>query len=86
MGIKELLEAVGYGEVVTRSGLALLAAMSLLEVAPVKINPWSWLFKMLKWIWQAFCRSLNAEVLKKLTEVEKAQNDVKEKLSVYKLK
>ena len=60
-----------------------LGVPTLVQLSPLKINPWSWLFKMLKWIWQGFCRSLNAEVLKKLTEVEKAQNDFKEKLESH---
>ena len=60
-----------------------LGVPTLVQVSPLKINPWSWLLKMMKWIWQGFCRSLNAEVLNKLTEVEKAQNDVKEKLESH---
>lgn len=74
MGIKELLEAVGYGEVVTRSGLALLAAMSLLEVAPVKINPWSWLRRKLGNIFsrwgRAIGKAINSEVVAELNDIK----------------
>lgn len=60
-----------------------LGLPTLVQISPVKINPWSWLLKMLKWLWKGFCRSLNAEVLTELAEVKTAQNDVKAKLESH---
>lgn len=63
--------------------LALLAAVgvpTLLQVSPIKINPWSWIGKGLGWLWCSFRRSLNADVLDKLAEVELAQQETKQKL------
>lgn len=52
MSIQELL-AFGGG--------SLLALMTLMQIAPVKINPWSWLAR-------AIGRAINAEVIKKLDD------------------
>ena len=52
MNIQELLAGGG--------GL-LLALMTLVQLAPVKINPWSWLAR-------AIGRAINAEVIKKLDD------------------
>lgn len=60
--------------------LVALGIPTLVQVSPIKINPWSWIWKMLKWIWRSFCRSLNAEVLAQLSEVRKDQQETKAKL------
>lgn len=57
-----------------------LGLPTLIQISPIKINPWSWIWKMLKWLWRGFCRSLNAEVLAKLSEVETSQLETKQKL------
>ena len=44
-------------------GLA-LAAMTVIQITPVKLDPWSWLAK-------AIGKAINADVLAKLGEVEK---------------
>ena len=60
--------------------VAALGIPTLIQVMPIKINPWSWLLKMLKWIWRSFCRSLNAEVMAQLSQIQEQQQDTKEKL------
>lgn len=60
-----------------------LGVPTLIQLSPLKLNPWSCLFKLLKWLWRAICRSLNAEVLKELADVKTAQNDVKTKLESH---
>ena len=54
--------------------------LTLVQVSPLKLNPWSLIFKGLKWLWRAFCRSLNAEVLGQLQEVRDFQLVTREKL------
>ena len=49
------------GEVIVSGGGLLAAVMTLLQIAPVKIAPWSWLA-------QAIGRAINAEVIKKLDD------------------
>ena len=38
------------------------------------------MWKGLKWLWRGFCRSLNEDVLEKLTAVEQAQRETKAQL------
>lgn len=57
-----------------------LGLPTLLEISPIKINPWSWMLKMLKFLWRGFCRSLNADVLAQLEEMKQSQQDTKTKL------
>lgn len=60
-----------------------LGLPTLIEFSPIKINPWSWLWKMLKSIWRGFCRSLNAEVLTQLSALEKGQIATQEQLEKH---
>ena len=60
-----------------------LGLPTLLQISPLKINPWSGLGKGLKWIWRAFCRSLNADVLSKLSTMEKDQKETQAKLESH---
>lgn len=46
-------------EILADGGISLLVLMTLVQIAPVKINPWSWLAT-------AIGRAVNAEVIKKL--------------------
>ena len=46
-------------EIAGGGGCLLLALMTLVQIAPIKINPWSWLA-------EAIGRAINAEVIKKL--------------------
>ena len=54
-------------EILTNGGGLLVAGMTLIQIAPVKVNPWSWLAR-------AIGRAINGEVLAKLGEVEKRLN------------
>lgn len=60
-----------------------LGLPTLIQLSPLKVNPWSWLWNALKWLWRGFCRSMNAEVLDKLTSVEKEQKETKAKLEKH---
>ena len=48
-------------ELLAGGGGLLLVLMTLMQIAPVKINPWSWLAR-------AIGRTVNAEVIKKLDD------------------
>lgn len=48
-------------ELLTGGGSLLLVLMTLVQIAPVKVNPWSWLAR-------AVGRAINAEVIKKLDD------------------
>jgi hypothetical protein len=60
-----------------------LGLPTLIQISPIKINPWSMVLDMLKWIWRAFCRSLNDDVLKKLAVMETEQMETKDRLEQH---
>ena len=62
------------------AGLGLTA---LIQISPIKINPWSWIWKMLKKMWTGFCRSLTAPVLAELEPVMKEQLIIKQTLEAH---
>lgn len=51
--------------------LALFGGMTLLQIAPIKIDPWSWLARRLG-------RAINGEVLDKVDQLEKRINGLKD--------
>ena len=50
-------------ELLTDGGGLLLVIMTLVQIAPVKVNPWSWLAR-------AIGRAINADVTKELTKIQ----------------
>lgn len=52
---------------------AVLGATALIQISPLKINPWTFVGSMLRKLWRGFCRSLNADVL---SEIEKLKTDL----------
>lgn len=63
--------------------LAALGIPTLFQVSPLRINPWTWLWNLLKLGWRAFCRSLNAEVLKELGSLQAGLNETQKKLDSH---
>lgn len=74
MSITELLAAANIGEVVSHCGIALLAAASLVQISPIKVNPWSWLWrqlgKLLSRCGEAVGKALNGEVIAELSGIK----------------
>lgn len=60
-----------------------LGLPTLIQLSPLKINPWTLLGKALKWLWRAFCRSLNADVLDKLDALEQEEKSTKATLEAH---
>lgn len=51
-------------EAITTVILALIAGTTLVQISPIKVNPWSWIAK-------AIGRAINAEVMQKMDKLEK---------------
>lgn len=60
-------------EILMYSGGGLAVLMTLFQVAPVKINPWSWIAKCIG-------RAFNADVLKELRDLKLEQKNTRTKL------
>lgn len=69
MSIKEIL-----------GGGAVLALLTVVQVSPIKINPWSPLIRFVKWLLSHLGRATNGDVLEKLEEVSRAQQETQKKL------
>lgn len=63
-------------ELFVGGGVGAVAVLSLLEIAPIKVNPWSAIARGLG-------RAFNAEVLADLKAVQKAQQDTRSALDKH---
>lgn len=63
-------------EILLGGGVGVVAILSLLEVAPIKINPWG---ALARWAGKAF----NAEVLADLKAVQEAQKETRDVLDKH---
>ena len=63
-------------EILLNGGGLLVVLLTLVQIAPIKVNPWS---ALIKW----FGKSINADVLKKLDEVETAQKETRARLDAH---
>lgn len=63
-------------EILTGSSLGLIALLTLVQVAPIKINPWSALAK-------GIGKALSADVLKSLDEVKAEQKKSQQRLDAH---
>ncbi len=61
---RERVKPLNLQELLLNGGGVLVAVLTLVQIAPVKVNPWSWLLKKLG-------RAINAEVLEQVQRTEK---------------
>lgn len=59
--------------IMTDGGISLLALLTIIQLAPIKVNPWSAIAKTIG-------RAVNADVLQELAEMKKTQKETREKL------
>ena len=60
-------------EYMTIGGGGLVVLLTLIQIAPIKINPWTWIAR-------GIGRAFNADVLKELNELKQEQEDTRSKL------
>lgn len=60
-------------EILAVLGVA-LGLPTLVQISPIKINPWSWLRKLVKRGWAGFCKSLNAPMLAAMEKMQTEQS------------
>jgi len=63
-------------EILLNGSGILIVLLTVIQIAPIKVNPWS---AIAKWLGKA----INADVLKKLDEVETAQKETRDKLESH---
>lgn len=63
-------------EILLGGGVGVVAILSLVEIAPVKINPW-------RAVARALGRAINGEVLESVEDVKRAQRDTRKALDEH---
>ena len=63
-------------ELLTGGGGLLFVLLTVIQIAPIEVKPWSAIAK-------AFGRAVNADVLKELETVKEGQKEAKEKLEAH---
>ena len=84
MSVAQFFETTGTGETLGKCGIVLAALFTLLQIAPIKINPWSWIGKLIggffKWLGVKIGKGLNGEVVDKLGNINTRLDDVETRL------
>lgn len=65
---------MSWSELLAKSSTLLAVCLTLVQVAPIKINPWSW-------IAQTVGRALNGELFKKIDSLEKKADDLEKEFT-----
>ena len=66
-------------ELLAGSGI-LLALLTLIQLAPIQINPWGWLLRLLRKALTCAGAHINAGVLEQLKELRECQAEMRQKL------
>lgn len=67
---------MGLQEILACGGISVFALTTLIQICPIKVNPWSALAK-------ALGRAINADVMAELSEMKKVQKQTREKLEEH---
>lgn len=65
------------------TGGALTIVLSLVQISPIKINPWTALAEFFRRIFSALGRALNADVLAELEALKRGQQENREHLEAH---
>lgn len=70
MNVLQFLQSAGAGEIAGKCGIALVLLLTLLQITPIKINPWSWIGKLIGSFFKRLAgrigKGINGEVIDKL--------------------
>lgn len=74
MNILEIFKTIDLGEAVTKSGLVAVVICTLLQISPIKINPWSWIATHIG-------RAINRELISKVDSLGSEVKQIKDSVS-----
>lgn len=72
MNLKELIE-----------GGSILLILTLVQISPIKLNPWSWIWQLIQKGVKAIGRAFNADTMKQLEEIKGNQTEIQRKLDEH---
>lgn len=70
------------GEILTGGGI-LIAVLTVLQIAPIQINPWEWLLKLCRGALTSIGEHVNAGVMAELKELRECQKEMRVKLDSH---
>ena len=73
-------------EILTGGGISLVVLLTLIQLAPLKLNPWSAIGKLLKKGFAALGKTMNGEVLAKITGIESNMSSLKDEVAAVQKK
>lgn len=76
MTVAELIALMNNQEVVSQGGVLLLVVLTLLQVSPIKLNPWSWFGKLIGALVRWLGKELNGDVMQKLGRIEEKLSEL----------
>lgn len=72
MTVSEFVSQLSFGKVLGGSGAVFLLLLTLIQIAPIKVNPWTWIARKIG-------RALSGETLDRLDTLEQDVKDMKRK-------
>lgn len=72
MAVSEFVEHLSIGNLLGGSGVILFLLLTLIQISPIKINPWTWLARKIG-------RAFTGEALDRLDNLEKEIKEIKRK-------
>lgn len=84
MSVSSFLSSIGVdiGELLSKYGLWVIAVLTLLQISPIKINPWSWFGKLIGrffgWLGKRIGKAINGEVIADLVDIKLELTELKE--------
>ena len=83
MSVTDLFNQLSAGELLGNCGIVIAVIFTLLQIAPVKINPWSWLAKRIGGFFGGLAKrigkAINGEVITELGEIKRKLADLEER-------
>lgn len=72
MTMSEFFQKINAGNILGGCGIILAILLTLIQISPIKINPWSWLARRIG-------RAFNGEMVERLDRLEKDMKEIKAK-------
>jgi hypothetical protein len=80
LSVTQFLESTETGAMFGKCGIALVILFTLIQIAPIQINPWSWIGRSIsrffKMLGRKIGKELNGEVVSKLGEINTRLDDM----------
>ena len=80
MSFQQFLQSTGTGDILGKCGIVVAVLFTLLQIAPIQINPWSWLGRLcgsfFRMLGRKIGKGLNGEVVSKLGDINTRLDDM----------